>query len=121
MDNWVKQDELLHFLKPPYLEEVAEYITRVYPNSELEELVKQCQKRILSKDNIHQQLEDIDELIYKLDEMLYDKRMVSKLETIHRHYRSLSIKSILTGISPIDARTLRLNEFIHKTEKTLNI
>ena len=99
---WSPQDEC--DFKPPHMGEVADYIHKKYPY--FEELVKQCQLRILSTTTLPQQLEDIDNLHYYLHDMLHDETIVPQLETILRHYRSLSIPSILTGISPIEARTL---------------
>ena len=103
---WTPQDEC--FFKPSDMDEVAGYIHKEYPGTYLEELVKQCKERNLSTNTLPQQLEDIGNLHYHLHDMLHDKKIVPQLETILRHYRSLSIPSILTGISPIEARTLWL-------------
>ena len=106
MNMWSLQDEC--FFNPPHMEEVSGYIHKNYPGTYLEELVNQCHSRILSTATIGQQLEDIDNLHYHLHDMLHDEMIVPQLETILRHYRSLSIPSILTGISPMEARTLWL-------------
>ena len=103
---WSLQDEC--FFNPPHMEEVSGYIHKKYPGTYLEELVNQCHSRILSTATIGQQLEDIGNLHYCLHDMLHDEMIVPQLETILRHYRSLSIQSILTGISPMEARTLWL-------------
>lgn len=103
---WSLQDEC--DFKPPHMGEVADYIHKNYPGTYLEELVNQCHSRILSTATIGQQLEDIGNLHYHLHDMLHDEMIVPQLETILRHYRSLSIQSILTGISPMEARTLWL-------------
>ena len=103
---WSLQDEC--DFKPPHMGEVADYIHKNYPGTYLEELVNQCHSRILSTATIGQQLEDIGNLHYCLHDMLHDEMIVPQLETILRHYRSLSIQSILTGISPMEARTLWL-------------
>jgi hypothetical protein len=103
---WTPQDEC--FSKPSDMGEVADYIHKKYPGTYLEELVKQSKERNLSTATIGQQLEDIGNLHYHLHDMLHDETIVPQLETILRHYRSLSIPSILTGISPIEARTLWL-------------
>jgi len=105
--KWNPQEEC--FFKAPHMDEVAGYINKKYPDTYLEELVKQCHSRILSTTTLPQQLEDIGNLHYHLHDMLYDETIVPQLETILRHYRSLSIPSSIRGMSPIEARTLWLN------------